>query len=403
MEVLNVALLSKWKWRILMDKEAVWRDILEERYGNIKLKVLVGDSSVVNKKDSMWWRDLLTSDNYENLLLENFASAIQVKVGNGLSSPFWYADWVGELSLLKIFPSLYSMARNHLQSIFSAGSFLHDNWQWDISSLFAVGSLARTAAERRFGSGSVPYYAVTGEDFLAEQDVDSPHMAVAVDGVNDMQNSLLEFCNAINSKRFIKDEEDSFIWRLNSEGCFSVKSCYVFFKGNLSGPPLNVVKVRALAHLWTIKVPSKILFFCWRFIHNRIATKENLVRRGILNDVGDSLCVLCYSEEETLAHLFSDCEVSKRVWRRVFMWLGVGDFLSMEEFLEFFYNCSKIGCLSKRVIAAVVWLATIWTLWIKHNAIIFRNDSFSFIECMSEIVFVSWSWLNSFYKKLPVM
>ncbi|XP_058727105.1 GATA transcription factor 21-like [Vicia villosa] len=44
------------------------------------------------------------------------------------------------------------------------------------------------------------------------------------------------------------------------------------------------------------------------------------------------------------------------------MWLGVGDLLSLEEFLYFFYNCAKINCLSKRAILSVVWLATIWTL-----------------------------------------
>lgn len=60
-----MALLSKWKWRILNDKEAVWRDILEEQYGKIKLKVLIGDVSVVDKKDSIWWRDIIISDNYE--------------------------------------------------------------------------------------------------------------------------------------------------------------------------------------------------------------------------------------------------------------------------------------------------------------------------------------------------
>ncbi|XP_058774304.1 uncharacterized mitochondrial protein AtMg00310-like [Vicia villosa] len=66
-EIMNVALLSKWKWRILTEKEAVWRDLLEARYGNVKVKVLIGDISVVGKKDSIWWRDILISDNYENL------------------------------------------------------------------------------------------------------------------------------------------------------------------------------------------------------------------------------------------------------------------------------------------------------------------------------------------------
>ncbi|XP_058742102.1 uncharacterized protein LOC131614547 [Vicia villosa] len=405
MEILNVALLSKWKWRILMDKEAVWRDILEERYGNIKLKVLVGDLSVVKKKDSIWWRDLLTSDNFENLLLDNFSSAIQVKVSNGDSTPLWYADWFGKHSLMKGFPSLFAMADNHLQAISSAGAHIQDCWKWNFISLFESGSKAYETAAVFFCSGldfAVSISAGTGAVLRAVQEMEGSSRAAADDDSSKVQRTLLDFCATLNSNPLLKEEDDTFIWRLNLKGCFSVNSCYVFFKGKLSSPLMNIDKAGALANIWNIKVPSKILFFCWRFIHNRIATKDNLVSRGILNEEGDSFCVLCDSEEETLMHLFSECEMTLSIWRRVFMWLGVGEFLSFEEFLEFFYNCAKIGCPSKRAMVAVVWLATIWTVWLKRNAIIFRDEFFSFIESMSKIVFVSWSWLNSFYKKLPL-
>src|SRR3954464_490591 len=107
-------------------------------------------------------------------------------------------------------------------------------------------------------------------------------------------------------------------------------------------------------------------------------------------------------EEESQIHLFSNCDVSITVWRRVYMWLGVGDFLSLEEFQDFLYHCDKISCLSKRAIVSVAWLATIWTLWLKRNAIIFKEETFSFLECMSEILIISWNWLGSFYKKAPL-
>lgn len=55
MDVMNTELISKWKWSILSENNAVWNGILKARYGNIKLKVLVGDILVVGKKDSIWW------------------------------------------------------------------------------------------------------------------------------------------------------------------------------------------------------------------------------------------------------------------------------------------------------------------------------------------------------------
>lgn len=66
----------------MSENNAGWSGILKARYGNVKLKVLVGDISMVGKKYSIWWRDVLLSDNYAILLNNHFASAINCEVGN---------------------------------------------------------------------------------------------------------------------------------------------------------------------------------------------------------------------------------------------------------------------------------------------------------------------------------
>ncbi|XP_058725731.1 uncharacterized protein LOC131597026 [Vicia villosa] len=93
-EVMNSALLSKWKWRILTDKEGevVWRGILSSRYDNVKMKVLIGDISIVEKSNSIWWRDILVSDNYVYLLDQHFAGVVYYNVGNGNNVPFCYSS-----------------------------------------------------------------------------------------------------------------------------------------------------------------------------------------------------------------------------------------------------------------------------------------------------------------------
>ncbi|XP_058777158.1 WAT1-related protein At1g25270-like [Vicia villosa] len=97
------------------------------------------------------------------------------------------------------------------------------------------------------------------------------------------------------------------------------------------------------------------------------------------------------SGEESLSHLFFSCNVTICIWRRVFMWLELSGFLSFEEFGDFFYNFRKIPCIVKRTIVGTVWLATVWSIWLKRNAVIFENEVFSFTECMSDIVLSSWS------------
>lgn len=71
-----------------MEEEVVWCGILKDRFRDVKRKVLIGDISVVGKMDSIWWRDLLLSNNYESLFSQNFSGAVSCVVGNGLDSLF---------------------------------------------------------------------------------------------------------------------------------------------------------------------------------------------------------------------------------------------------------------------------------------------------------------------------
>lgn len=66
------------------------------------------------------------------------------------------------------------------------------------------------------------------------------------------------------------------------------------------------------------KSPSKILYFGWRFLHKRVATKDHFFKRGILKEHNDLLCVMCMMEVESLSHLFGDCEVTSRICNKVF-------------------------------------------------------------------------------------
>lgn len=95
------------------------------------------------------------------------------------------------------------------------------------------------------------------------------------------------------------------------DGAFSVRSYYNCFKEKLYGPLIHHDKVSALAHLWKIKAPSKILFFGWRFILDKLAIKDQLIKRGVLVEGNESNYVFCLLDDETLRHLFSTCEVFK--------------------------------------------------------------------------------------------
>lgn len=59
LEVFNISLLAKWKWRCIHDHNALWRDLLAFRYGNLIAKQTCSLDRSWGTKDSIWWRDLM--------------------------------------------------------------------------------------------------------------------------------------------------------------------------------------------------------------------------------------------------------------------------------------------------------------------------------------------------------
>lgn len=104
-----------------MEKEGVWRSILKSRYVNLELKVIVSDKNVVSNSDSIRWRDLLTSDDYVNLMENHFAGSVNCCVGNGKDTPFWYAKWVGNQYLMEAFPEIFVEEVDDKVSVASTG------------------------------------------------------------------------------------------------------------------------------------------------------------------------------------------------------------------------------------------------------------------------------------------
>jgi len=54
---------------------------------------------------------------------------------------------------------------------------------------------------------------------------------------------------------------------------------------------------------WKLKTLPSTNVTTWRVLHNKIATKETLLRRG-------NLCIMCGEEEETINNIFFKCKVT---------------------------------------------------------------------------------------------
>lgn len=117
-----------------------------------------------------------------------------------------------------------------------------------------------------------------------------------------------EFLELMFNISLSRDAEDSYFWMLLGEGFYSVYSCYTLFlveEGAMSVFQEDVVK--ALNNMWKIEAPTKLIFFGWRVLLNRIATKDQLYKHSILTEPNDTKCVFCLSHEESVSHIFRSC------------------------------------------------------------------------------------------------
>jgi len=75
-----------------------------------------------------------------------------------------------------------------------------------------------------------------------------------------------------------KRHEDS-----NQKHAYSVKYNYMLMQQDLhqSGSDNNFGVV--IKRVWRSVVPSKARAFTWRLLHDRLATKDALIRRGLLD------------------------------------------------------------------------------------------------------------------------
>jgi hypothetical protein len=70
--------------------------------------------------------------------------------------------------------------------------------------------------------------------------------------------------------------------------------------------------------IWKIGVPPKVQMFLWVLSHKKLATIDNMRKRGIDKPEQCSFC----AEKESIMHLFFECVAAKVIWGYVSEFLG---------------------------------------------------------------------------------
>ncbi|GAU50741.1 hypothetical protein TSUD_99110 [Trifolium subterraneum] len=88
LRVVNLALLGKWRWRLLHGGQGIWRDILLARYRSLYPSPHLGGRLVGFR--GTWWRDIFLLGGSPDSSSNWFSEEIGKKIDNGLLTLFWF-------------------------------------------------------------------------------------------------------------------------------------------------------------------------------------------------------------------------------------------------------------------------------------------------------------------------
>jgi len=147
--------------------------------------------------------------------------------------------------------------------------------------------------------------------------------------------------------------------------------------------------------VWHKQVPLKVSIVAWRLLKDRLPTRSNLHRRGIL-PVEEASCVLGCGQVESASHLFIHCDVFGTLWQHIRSWIGVSgvDPLNLSDHFSQFIHYSG-SSKTRRLFLQLLWLLCVWLIWGERNNRIFNNVETPIIQLLDKVKFHSLWWLKA--------
>ncbi|XP_020599702.1 uncharacterized protein LOC110039090 [Phalaenopsis equestris] len=117
--------------------------------------------------------------------------------------------------------------------------------------------------------------------------------------------------------------------------------------------------------IWNNFLSTSMSFFCWRAFHKLLPTDDILKLKGLR---GPSKCRLCLHEEESLPHLFFECNFVQLVWHQLLSHLNIENKLfTWDKITICWHTWHKRNYASIPLIVA-------WFIWMERNKAKFEDD-----------------------------
>jgi len=162
------------------------------------------------------------------------------------------------------------------------------------------------------------------------------------------------------------------LWKRNKENQYTVKLENDTF---ISRQDNRFAKDK----IWSELIP-KIAMFYWLAFINKMLTKDNLRRRGMILP---NVCLLCMKDEEYGSHLFFKCEYSIQVWRLIMKGKGWSIYDSIQRLIKHLLAPITKGPRSTWWEFMIPHMC--WGLWKERNKKHFKSESMPSFENQNRI------------------
>ncbi|GJS04028.1 RNA-directed DNA polymerase, eukaryota [Tanacetum coccineum] len=327
---LNRGLLLKWVWRFLSQDGSIWSRVISAIYGPFL------DSHVANFPSN--WCSILREVQVLRAKGFDFVSLCKKRVGNGCNTRFWLDTWILDMPFCVRFPRIYALETDKFASVAE---------KWEAPSFdSSFRRHARDGAER-------------------EQWLDMLSML----GTVTLSSSI-----------------DRWVCDINGEGEFRVKD----IRSSLDDLLLPSTDV---ATRWVKFIPIKINVFAWRARLDRLPTRCNLIKRGVILD--SSLCPMCGLAPEDSYHVFFQCDMAKNILRRICRWWDL-TWCDVSSFADWYlwFDTIRLPPKLKLMLEGVFFVAW-WHIWVFRNHTIFGVTAPRRSVIHEDIVSRSFTWCGS--------
>ena len=183
-------------------------------------------------------------------------------------------------------------------------------------------------------------------------------------------------------------------WHYNDTGNYTVKSGYWLAThhpeyDNAVLPPPGQQGFKTA--IWKMKTAPKIQHFLWRLLSNALPTGTILSHRGI---PADTQCQRCQRADESIEHLFFDCDYVHTIWRRN-RGLQRSNYNPTRSFSEKFravIDCYNNHSLTDYERHHPIWL--LWRIWKSRNLLVYQHKDSNWQEDITKAESDTREWLD---------